>query len=77
MDIITPPATNVANSGNGGYAASGSAGGVNGNSGVVILKFPETYNLEIGAGLTASTSIVGTNKITTFTAGTGTVRWSL
>jgi hypothetical protein len=43
---------------------------------VVILRYPAFYNITIGAGLTASTSIVGTNKVTTFTAGTGTISWA-
>jgi hypothetical protein len=47
-----------------------------GGSGVVIIRYPATLTLTVGAGLTASTSTVGSNKVTTFTAGTGTISWS-
>ena len=51
-----------------GYA--GSAGG----SGVVILRYANTYTLtNPGGGLTSSTVTSGSDKITTFTAGTGTI----
>ena len=36
----------------------------------------KTKVLAVGAGLTATTNTVGANKVTTFTAGTGTVAWS-
>jgi hypothetical protein len=41
----------------------------------VILRYPAGYNITIGAGLTGSTATVGTNKVTTITAGTGNVSW--
>jgi hypothetical protein len=50
--------------------------GGNGGSGVVILRYPSDYTISIGAGLTASTSTVGANKVTTFTAGTDTISFS-
>jgi hypothetical protein len=31
--------------------------------------------LTVGAGLTSSTATVSTNKVTTFTAGTGNISW--
>jgi hypothetical protein len=40
------------------------------------LKYPADYTITIGAGLTGSTSTVGTEKITTITAGTGNVSWA-
>jgi hypothetical protein len=40
------------------------------------LRYPEIFNISIGAGLTGSTSNVGANKVTTITAGTGSVSWS-
>jgi len=55
------------NTGNGGDGCR--AGG----SGVVVLRYPSGVTLSIGAGLTHSTSIVGLNKVTTFTAGTGSI----
>jgi hypothetical protein len=58
--------------GSGGSAASSRTGGT-GGSGIVILKYPDTKTLSIPGGLTASTTSAGGYKITTFTAGTGTV----
>jgi hypothetical protein len=53
--------------------------GANGGSGVVILKYPDAYTITIGAGLTGSTilpfSLPGF-KVTTITAGTGTVSFA-
>jgi hypothetical protein len=43
---------------------------------VVILRYPSTVTLSVGSGLTASTSTVGNNKVTTFTAGTGTITFA-
>jgi hypothetical protein len=37
------------------------------------LSYPSSRTITIGAGLTASTSFVNANKVTIFTAGTGTV----
>jgi hypothetical protein len=47
-----------------------------GGSGVVILRYPSYYTLSVGAGLTSTTSTVGSNKVTTFTAGTGIITWN-
>ena len=60
--------------GGGGYGAVGGAGG----SGVVILKYPDTYTIaNSGGGLTFTTSTSVTDyKVTTFTAGTGSISWS-
>jgi hypothetical protein len=43
---------------------------------VVILRYPSSFTITVGVGLTASTATDGGNKVTTFTAGTGTVSWS-
>jgi hypothetical protein len=43
---------------------------------VVILRYPSGYTITIGAGLTGSTATVGSNKVTTITAGTGNVSWA-
>jgi hypothetical protein len=67
-------------------ANSGDAGGTNGTasgagyintgfSGVVILKYPNTNTITVGAGLTSSTATVGSYKVTTFTAGTGNINF--
>jgi hypothetical protein len=53
---------------------SGSAG--NGGSGLVIIRYPNTFTVTIGAGLTGSTSTDGSDKVTTFTAGTGNISFS-
>jgi hypothetical protein len=48
-----------------------------GGSGVVIIKYPDTYTISNpGGGLTYSTATSGGFSVTTFTAGTGNVSWS-
>jgi hypothetical protein len=59
-----------ANTGGGGGGGRGSGG-----SGVVILRYPASYTIS-QTGLTLSTTTVGNDKVTTITAGTGTVSWS-
>lgn len=60
--------------GGGGSNADGAprAGGA-GGSGIVILRYPASYTIGGGSGLTFSTTTVGSNKVTTFTAGTGNI----
>ena len=67
----------TANTGSGGGAWGDNNPGTSGagGSGVVILRYSAVFNLTVGAGLTYSTSIDGSDKVTTFTAGTGTVSW--
>jgi hypothetical protein len=51
--------------------------GGNGGSGVVILKYPDSFTITIGVGLTGSTPAPsGGFKFTTITAGTGNVSWA-
>ena len=55
--------------------AAGKLGGDGGN-GIVILRYPDYYDIAVGSGLTTSVlnSAVGTDeKYTTFTAGTGSI----
>ena len=74
----------------GGGTANGTAGGTNtggggagqrngnggaGGSGIVILRYPSSKTLTIGAGLTHSTATVGGDKVTSFTAGTGSINF--
>ena len=72
---------NFGGGGGGGTTAgnSGNTAGGNGGSGVVILRYPNTYTLS-QSGLTTSninTAIGGTSdKYTTITAGTGTVSFA-
>jgi hypothetical protein len=49
---------------------------VPGGSGVIIFRYSNFYTMTIGAGLTATTINLGTNKVTTITAGTGNVSWT-
>jgi hypothetical protein len=64
------------NTGGGGGGSGGdSRVGVAGGSGVVILRYPNTFTITT-TGLTVSTATVSTDKVTTITAGTGNVYWS-
>jgi Fibronectin type III domain len=58
--------------GGGGVDSPGGAGG----SGIVILRYPSTKTITLGAGLTGSTTTVSSDKVTTITAGTGNVSWA-
>ena len=59
------------NTGGGGAAYS------SGGSGVVILRYSNSYTItNPGGGLTSSTSTSGSDKITTFTAGTGNIQFN-
>jgi hypothetical protein len=65
----------VVNTGGGGSAHSGSWGGAgNGGSGIVILKYPDSKTASYGGTLVATTTspVVGF-KVTSFTAGSGSV----
>jgi hypothetical protein len=61
--------------GGGGGNATGTSPG-NGGSGIVIIRFPDTYSLSVGAGLTSSNSTANGFKTFIFTSGTGTVTFS-
>lgn len=64
------------NTGGGGGGAAGTSGttAAAGGSGIVIIRYPAAMTTPtISAGLTATTTTVGANKVTVFTAGTGTV----
>lgn len=60
-----------------GYNINSGGEGGNGGSGFVVLKYPNTKNLNIGSGLTSSTSTSGDYKITQFTAGSDTIDFGL
>jgi hypothetical protein len=60
------------NTGGGGGGTDGGTGGA-GGSGIVIIKYPSTAEISGGAGLTFTTSVVDSDKITVFTSGTGTI----
>jgi len=69
------PTNGTVNTGGGGGGHNGGTGG-SGGSGVVILSYLSSYTITIGAGLTGSTTTVGSNKVTTITVGSGNVSWS-
>jgi len=65
--------------GAGGVGANVNTGGFAGGSGVVILRYPSSFTLTVGSGLTQSTGSPFTesgSKVSVFTAGTGTVSFS-
>lgn len=67
--------------GSGGTGSSAAGGGGNfrsaGQNGTVILRYPNTVTISFdSAQLTGTTATVGNDKVTTFTAGSGTVSWS-
>jgi len=67
----------VVNTGGGGGGAErtfrlGGAGG----SGIVVIKYPDTFTITVGAGLTSTETTSGGFKIRIFTAGTGTISFS-
>ena len=48
----------------------------NGGSGLVVIKFPNTYNITIGAGLTTTQTTSGDYKIVQFHSGTDTISFA-
>jgi hypothetical protein len=65
--------------GTGGGGAGGNnnqAPGGYGGSGIVILRYPSAFTLNLGPGLVGTSTTVGANKVTSITAGLGTVSWS-
>jgi len=78
---ITAATSGTANTGGGGGGGTNDSNidnglGGNGGAGIVILRYPNTKTITIGAGLTGSTATDGSDKVTTFTAGTGTISFS-
>jgi hypothetical protein len=78
--LATPAAANSGSGGGGGgnynYDRVANFPGGAGGSGIVILRYPSARSITLGAGLTGSTVTVGADKVTTITAGTGTVSFS-
>jgi hypothetical protein len=73
----TSGTTNTGGGGGGGGSSSSSPQGGNGGSGIVILKYTSSLTVSNpGGGLTFTTVTSGTDKITSFTAGTGNVQWN-
>jgi hypothetical protein len=71
-----PGTTNRGGGGGGGTNSAPNGLAAAGGSGIVILSYPSALTITIGAGLTGSTATVGSNKVTTITAGTGNVSWA-
>jgi hypothetical protein len=42
----------------------------------VIIRYPNTRTITVGSGLTSSTATDGSDKVTTFTAGTDIISFS-
>jgi hypothetical protein len=63
----------TANTGGGSGGGAGSYGSGNGGSGIVILRYPNTLTI---SGLSGTTTTVGSDKVTTFTSGTGNIQFN-
>ena len=62
--------------GGGGGNQYDSTGGGSGGSGIVILRYTGVAMTNPGSGLTFTTATVGSDKVTTFTAGTGNIQFN-
>ena len=60
-----------------GGGGDGNRSGANGGSGVVILRYPKGYTLNADPGHTVSTTAVGTQQVSTFTAGSGNITFTV
>jgi|TARA_R110002020_G_scaffold21915_5_gene74375 hypothetical protein len=70
--------TNTAGQANtGGGGGEGNRNGGNGGSGVVILRYPKGYTINADPGHTVSTTLVGTQQVSTFTAGSGNITFTV
>ena len=61
----------------GGGGGNGNRDGGNGGSGVVILRYPKGYTINADPGHTVSTTLVGTQQVSTFTAGSGNITFTV
>ena len=64
--------------GGGGNGGGGGGSGGYGGSGIVILRYPDAYTITetTSAQLTFTTATVGSDKVTTFTGGDGTIEFT-
>jgi hypothetical protein len=61
--------------GGGGATTAGAAG--TGGSGIVVLRWNAAQaQINLSAGLVSTSTVVGSDKVVTITAGTGLVSWS-
>ena len=69
-----PGSANTGGGGGGGSYASGTTAGGAGGSGIVILRYPNSFTI---SGLSGTTTTIGTDKVTTFTnVGTGNIQFN-
>ena len=57
----------------GSVNTGGGSGGGTGGSGIVILRYKKNWTIISGSGLTSTTTVVGDDKVTQFTAGTDSI----
>jgi hypothetical protein len=77
IDSASHGTVNTGGGGGGGTTVSSYPGG-NGGSGVVILKYSKYFTItNPNGGLTFSTASLGEFKVTTFTAGTGNIQFTI
>ncbi len=70
------PTNGTANTGGGGGGKGTTQSATNGGSGVVIIRYPNTLTITVGSGLTFTTTTTGTDKVTTFTAGSDNISFA-
>lgn len=76
-DYLVRSNTNgAANTGGGGGGRASMNPVSTGGSGVVILRYPNTLTITVGPGLTSTTTTTGTDKVTTFTAGSDNISFA-
>jgi hypothetical protein len=75
-DTGNPGQANTGGGGGGGPDATDIIRSGSGGSGIVVLRYPNTKTITIGAGLAASTASVGSDTVATITGGSGNVSWA-
>lgn len=74
--VIANATNGAVNTGSGGGAGTAYSGNGTGGSGIIILRYPNTFTITVGSGLTSSTTTTGTDKVTTFTAGSDNISFA-
>lgn len=81
--VATNGSPNTGGGGGGGSTVTTSSPtgstGTGGGSGIVIVRYPDAYDITVGSGLTTgqlNTTVGSGEKYTTFTAGTGTITFA-
>jgi hypothetical protein len=69
----TPNTGGGAGGGSTNSSGSSSSNGGNGGSGIVVLRYPSSYTI---SGLAGTTTTIGSDKVTTFTSGTGNIQFN-